>query len=315
MNDTVYYKECMTIVVPVYNRPDLIVRCLESMKSQTYRPLHIIVVDNASTDDTASQVSEWMGSNSESDLILELLSESRRGAAYARDTGLGKVKTEKVMFFDSDDVMRHNAVTEIMDAWKKDPSADAVAWPLMVHAKSGDRLSHAISGNLLERHMVHAIFCTLGYAVKTDVIRACGGWNGKYSCWDDLETGVRILLDSPKVRALKFPIAEVFPQVESISGISFFEKQGKWEEALDGIDESISASSRGDKQRLHNIVSYRRAILAADYYKEGHPELAKPLYEQALSEVPTKKRPLIRFAYHWTKRRLRGAFYIVGKLL
>lgn len=315
MNDTTQNKNCMTIVVPVYNRPNLIVRCLESLKSQTYRPLHIIVIDNASTDDTASNVSIWMNSNSESDLRLELMSESRRGAAYARDSGLGKVMTEKVMFFDSDDVMRPNAVAEIMDAWEKDPSADAVAWPLVVHTESGDRLTHAISGNLLEKHMVHAIFCTLGYAVKTDVIKACGGWDGRYSCWVDLETGVRLLLGSPRVIALKFPLAEVFPQIESISGTSFFEKQGKWEAALDGIDESISASRRSDKQRLHNIVSYRRAILAADYYKEGHSELASPLYLQALSEVPKKKRPLIRFAYHWTKSGLRGAFSIVGKFL
>ncbi len=315
MESTVHHNEGMTIVVPVYNRPKLVVRCLESLKSQTYRPLHIIVVDNASTDETMSNVAQWMNLNSEADLTLELLSESRRGAAYARDAGLGKVKTDKVMFFDSDDMMLPNAISTIMDAWRKDTSAEAVAWPLLVHTKSGDRLTHAISGNLLERHMVHAIFCTLGYAVKTDVIRACGGWNGKYTCWDDLETGVRLLLDSPKVISIKVPLAEVFPQEVSISGTSFYEKRGKWELALDGMDESISGSGRNDKNRLHNIVSYRRAILAADYYKEGHEEVARPLYEQALSEVPKIKRPLIRFAYHWTKHGLRGAFSIVGKLL
>ncbi|MDE5871038.1 MAG: hypothetical protein K2H22_03705, partial [Muribaculaceae bacterium] len=96
---------------------------------------------------------------------------------------------------------------------------------------------------------------------------------------------------------------------------SFSSKHGIWEKALDGIDVSIDKSGRSDRVRLHNIVPYRRAILAAHYAKEGRLELAKPLYRQALREIPKEKRPLIRFAYHWTKRGMRGAFSIVGKFL
>ena len=315
MNESGYDKLCMTVVIPVYNRQILINRCLDSIFMQTYRPLHVIVVDNASSDATAETVANWAMTHNDPHFSLELLSESRRNASYARQTGLDHTDTEKVMFFDSDDSMRPNEIERIMKAWEENPDADAVAWPLLVHGSKGSRLTHSINGNLLEKHMVHAIFRTQGYAVKTDYIRECGGWEGEFSCWDDLETGVRLLLRSPKVKALSSPLADVYPQVESISGVSFSEKVGRWELALDGIDKAISLSGYKKKDRLHNIVSYRRAILAADYYKEGHPELANPLYKQALSEVSRKKRPLIRFAYHWTKSGLRGAFYIVGKFL
>ena len=59
MNESEYYADCMTVVVPVYNRAHLIRRCLDSIYAQTYRPLCVIVVDNASTDSTALAVEDW----------------------------------------------------------------------------------------------------------------------------------------------------------------------------------------------------------------------------------------------------------------
>ena len=305
----------MTIVVPVYNRPKLIVRCLESLKAQTYRPLHIIVVDNASTDDTVDNVERWMHSNADKDFSMEILSETNPGAAYARNMGLNHVSTDKVMFFDSDDIMRPNCVDAVMCLWYCNPEIDIIAWQVAIHQNGNDRITHPIKGNLTEQHLVHAILRTQGYAIKTDFIKKTGGWRGEFPSWNDLETGSRVLLSGPHVKALDGVYADVYHQKESITGENFSDKHGTWEKSLDGIDKSIRTSARKDKRRLHNIISYRRAILAAHYSKEGHPELAKPLYHQALSDIPKKKRPLIRFAYHWTKCGLRGAFSIVGKLL
>lgn len=310
-----HYNNCMSIIVPVYNRPHLVERCLNSLKAQTYRPMHVIVVDNASTDDTINHVKRWKESNEDENLTMEILSDMRHGAAYARETGLFYVDTEKVMFFDSDDYMRPECVASVMKAWREDPSIDVIAWPVVFHYGSKTELSHSISGNLLEQHLVHSIFRTLGYAIKTDFLRKAGGWRGEFPNWNDLETGSRVLLLDPKVKAFEKPMMDVYPQSESITGLSFSSKAGKWEKSLDAIDGSIDASGRTDAQRLHNIVTYRRAVLAADYAKEGHLELADLLYKRALSEIENKKRPLIRFAYHWTKLGMRGAFSIVSPFL
>ncbi len=315
MKDIAHHKECMSIVVPVYNRPNLVVRCLGSLKTQTYRPIHVIVVDNASSDDTYANVKRWKDENSTDDFTVDVLSEVRKGAAYARETGLKEVKTDKVMFFDSDDEMKPYCVASIIDLWHEYPEIDVVAWPVAVHKGNKVEITHSITGNLLERHLVHSIFRTLGYAIRTDFLRKAGGWRGEFPNWNDLETGSRILMLNPKVKAFRRPLMDIYPQCESITGLSFSSKPGNWEKSLDGIDETISNSGRNDRQRLHNIITYRRAILAAHYSKEGHPELAIPLYQQALREIPKEKRPLIRFAFHWTKRGLRGAFSIVGKFL
>ncbi len=315
MNTHDDHRECMTVVVPVFNRADLIVRCLDGLKAQTYRPLHIIVVDNGSTDDTVANVLKWKDSNMSDDLTLGVQTESTPGAAYARERGLQNVKTDKVMFFDSDDVMRSDCVQTVMDTWRSNPGLDVIAWPVAIHQDDKVRVTHSVKGNLLERHLVHAILRTHGYAIKTGYLKMVGGWRGKFPNWNDLETGSRILMRSPKVKAIEKVLVDVYHQKESITGDSFSSKCGKWEKSLDGIDMSISQSNRDDRQRLHNIITYRRAILAAHYAKEGHPELARRLYRQALREIPNEKRPPIRFAYHWTRLGMRGAFSIIGKFL
>lgn len=310
-----YDEVCMSVVVPVFNRPQLIVRCLDAIKAQTYRPLHVIVVDNGSTDCTRDAVCRWMEENIDecSVFSVDLLEDGRHGAAYARQTGLDHVATDKVMFFDSDDTMRPDCVASVMELWKMHPDADAVGWPVAINYPDGLKNTHALRGDLLERHLIHAVFRTHGYAVKTDFIRKAGGWKGEFPNWNDLETGTRILLRDPEVLVIKRPLVDIHPQKESITGTCFSCKHGNWEKSLTGIDRSIEESGRSDKVRLHNIINYRRAILAAHYAKEGHKALAVPLYRQALSEVPKKKRPLIRFAYHWTRLGMRGAFSIIGK--
>lgn len=308
-------QETMTIVVPVFNRPELVVRCLDSLSAQTWRPIHIIVVDNGSTDDTAAAVGRWQAANESEGLSLELLSDPRRGAAYARQTGLEHTLTDKVMFFDSDDVMRPDNVASVMEAWKSKPEAQLVVFPIVRHLAGAERPTHSATGNLLERHLVHAILQTECFAVKTAWLRSVGGWRGEYPNWNDFETGTRILLREPEVVAISRPLADVYPQKESITGVSFSAKAGLWEKSLDGIERSIKESGRKDIARLLNIVAYRRAVLAACYAKEGRMDLAAPLCRQALRQVSATRRPLIRFAYHWTRLRLRGAFILVGPFL
>lgn len=308
-------KETMTIVVPVYNRPQLILRCLDSLYAQTWRPLHVIVVDNASTDGTPKGIENWIQHHSDDGFSVTLAHEPCKGAAYARQKGLELADTDKVMFFDSDDTLRPEAVATIMDLWRNEPDADLVIWPVLIHHSARPQQTHTPSGNLIERHLVHSLLRTQGYAVKKDFFLKAGGWRGEFPCWDDFETGTRLLMQSPKTIGIHSPLVDVYPQEESITGLDFSSKAGLWEKSLDAIESSIRESNRPDRQRLLNIVSYRRAILAAHYSKEGHAELALPLYHQSVEEMRSSKRPFIRFAYEWTRRGLRGAFLLVGRFL
>lgn len=307
--------EAMTIVVPVYNRARLIIRCLDSIYAQTYRPINVIVVDNASTDGTSAAVIKWISDHSEEGFSATLLYEAERGAAFARRKGLEFTETDKVMFFDSDDVMRPDCVQRVMKEWSVRPYVQVVAWPTAYHYPGRSFTTHSIKGNLIERHLVHSVLRTIGYAVKTSFIRRAGGWKGEFPTWDDFELGVRILLAEPSVIGIRKPLADVYHQDESITGTDYSSKAGSWEHSLDSIESLIEKSGRPDTRRLLNIVNYRRAILAADYAKEHRPDLASHLLEEALKKTPASKRPALRFAYQYTRMGLRGAFMLVSPFL
>src|ERR1700730_3884334 len=83
----------VSTVIPVRNRPQLIVRALESVTSQTYPPAEVIVVDDASTDETPHIVEN---------LALIRLTKNG-GAAKARNIGAEVAKGEFLAFLDSDD--------------------------------------------------------------------------------------------------------------------------------------------------------------------------------------------------------------------
>jgi glycosyltransferase involved in cell wall biosynthesis len=90
----------VTTIIPVWNRPKFIVRAVESVISQSFPVTEIIVVDDASTDDTPLVLDAL--AKATNNLVLIKLSENV-GAAKARNTGANAAKGEFVAFLDSDD--------------------------------------------------------------------------------------------------------------------------------------------------------------------------------------------------------------------
>lgn len=311
-------KEELTIVVPVWNREHLVTRCLDSVKAQTYRPLRLIVVDNNSTDGTADAVREWAEANGADGFEVELLSETRQGAAAARKCGENMVWTRVVAFFDSDDTMRPDYAESIMNEYSSSPELDIVSWRVLFHKLDGsEAVSNYWNGSGCEKHLVNAVLKTQGYAVRTDFLRAAGGWDPDMREWDDWELGVRLLMKDPKVRFLDKVLADVWCQEVSITGTSFSGRIGVWEDVMDLVEKYIRDSGRPDMNRWLRIVDYRRVILAADYYKEGAKKEANALFRMTMNnpELSLLNKIGLWFSYRYTRRRLRGAFLIVSPLI
>lgn len=88
----------ISIIIPVYNRADSILRCLDSVWRQTYQHYEVIVVDDGSVDNTL--------------LLLKKITEKRfsvichscnKGPAEARNTGIKRARGDFIAFLDSDD--------------------------------------------------------------------------------------------------------------------------------------------------------------------------------------------------------------------
>lgn len=88
----------VSVIIPVYNRSQAVVRAISSVRAQTFQDFELIVVDDGSTESLAAAVS------SVKDSRLRLVAHKRnRGPAAARNTGVAKAKGRFVAFLDSDD--------------------------------------------------------------------------------------------------------------------------------------------------------------------------------------------------------------------
>lgn len=101
---------CISIIIPSYNRANLLERTLESIKSQSSPDWECIVVDDFSNDNTNTVVSLLMRDDSR---ISYYLNEHKKGAQGARNTGLDHAKYDWVIFFDSDNIMHHDFVEKM----------------------------------------------------------------------------------------------------------------------------------------------------------------------------------------------------------
>lgn len=91
--------DLITIIVPVYNVEKYINECVDSLISQTYKNIEIILIDDGSMDKSG----EICDSYAASDARIKVIHKQNEGLGFARNTGLKAAQGKFVTFIDSDD--------------------------------------------------------------------------------------------------------------------------------------------------------------------------------------------------------------------
>lgn len=113
----------ISVIIPTYNRSQLLREAVESVLQQTYQNFEIIIVDDASTDDTEGVVKKLMASDSR---IRYYRQETNKRAPAARNRGLHQAKGDYIQFLDSDDLLLSEKFKVSMAVFEKQLDLDAV---------------------------------------------------------------------------------------------------------------------------------------------------------------------------------------------
>lgn len=89
----------VSIIIPVYNVENYVRECLDSVISQTYSNLEILIVDDGSTDSSGAICDEYMGK----DTRIKVFHKTNGGLSDARNYGIDRATGEYLSFVDSDD--------------------------------------------------------------------------------------------------------------------------------------------------------------------------------------------------------------------
>jgi len=180
----------VSVIIPVFNNIEYLYKCLISLKESIYSNFEVIVVDDASTLDIKTRLS---------DDIKYYRLDTKSGPAAARNLGASKAIGEILMFLDSDIVIRPNTISKIASRFSEDPDLSAVFGSYDDDPYEKDFLSQYKN---LVHHFVHQqsnrqanTFWAGCGAIKKSIFLEVGGFNGeKYptSSIEDIELGYRI---------------------------------------------------------------------------------------------------------------------------
>ncbi len=121
----------VSVVIPTMNRADDVINCIKSVLASTYKNIEIIVVDNASSDNTTAQIERIFSKNNKIKLIKSAIN---LGAAGGRNRGAKEATGDYLLFVDSDNVVDKEMIGELVRFFNNHEKCGMVG-PLMLYKR------------------------------------------------------------------------------------------------------------------------------------------------------------------------------------
>ena len=198
----------VNVIVPSYNAAKFICETLDSVLSQTYSNIELIVVNDGSKDDTDAVVRAYQ--SAKNDPRLSYFSKLNTGVSDTRNFGFARSRGEYVAFLDADDLFLPNNLAEKVKALDAAPSAGMAYSASICFGESGIiRIQEASipTGNALEPliDFTAGLNSPSSNLIRRRCFEAVGGFDVKLSTSADWEFWVR-LSESWDVVALSEPL-------------------------------------------------------------------------------------------------------------
>jgi GT2 family glycosyltransferase len=123
----------ISVIIPTYNRANMVCDCVDSVLAQKGVDLEVIVVDDCSPDDTGQKIKERFGNDGR---VRYMRNEKNSFQAVSRNNGAKVSKGEYFLFLDDDNLLDENAANELIRCFERHPDAGLVA-PLSIHLRPG----------------------------------------------------------------------------------------------------------------------------------------------------------------------------------
>lgn len=161
----------ITVIIPTFNRANIIERTIESVRQQTFRDWECLVVDDHSTDNTKELIEQF---HIQDCRIKYIVNEDTKGANGARNTGIQHAKGIYISFLDSDDCWHQNMLEKQLEKYMSDPSISCVYSKIQTVVNENEKYPWGIF-NGLQGHIYKEVL-DQGYLTPTSTLsvkRAC----------------------------------------------------------------------------------------------------------------------------------------------
>jgi glycosyltransferase involved in cell wall biosynthesis len=193
----------VSIIVPIFNAEGTLLETLQSVYSQNFRPIELVLVDDGSADKSVTLAEEFASLVVEgaSSFSVNVLTQANGGAPKARNRGARSSRGEFVVFLDADDMLDPEKIGRQVSALEKNSDWDFCYGPVAILEESNRRPY----GNCLVdwrsaalRQLSWPLFSTLGPVLRRHFINRVGQWDEDLTACQDWELHSRMVMLRPK---------------------------------------------------------------------------------------------------------------------
>jgi glycosyltransferase involved in cell wall biosynthesis len=195
----------ISVIIPAYNAARFIRETVESVLQQTLPPDEVLVIDDGSTDDTAS-IAESFGPS------VRVIRRRNVKLAATRNFGVQEAKSEWVAFLDADDLWQSNKLQRQVEELSRNPEADLcyTGRVLLLQEKETTRLGTVVpvppADEIREALYRNTTFLPSSVMVRRSVFLAIGGHDTTFKLVEDWDTWLRLLHAGTKFAACPEPL-------------------------------------------------------------------------------------------------------------
>jgi glycosyltransferase involved in cell wall biosynthesis len=182
----------VTVIVPTRNAAAYVADALESIKSQSYAPIEVVLVDAGSTDGTL-EIAERFG--------IQPIRQAGTGLAAAWNQGLAAAQGEAVAFLDSDDRWTPDKLEQQVRVLERREDVDAVITRVRFVLEPGFEVPPGFRAELLDGDYLSQMPSSL--LARRSVFERIGNFDTRWEIASDVDWFARLLDSDLRVEALE----------------------------------------------------------------------------------------------------------------
>ncbi|MCB9427098.1 MAG: glycosyltransferase family 2 protein [Flavobacteriales bacterium] len=267
-----------SVVIPLYNKQDYITNAVKSVLRQTVTDIEIIIVNDASTDNSLSRIEQLTDSR------IQIIHHTKnKGLSAARNTGIKKATSDFIAFLDADDTWENSFLFTIQKLISKYPQAGIFGTNYQEQYPNGHQqepqkniptnFKDGIISNFFESNLHQPIYNYSSVCFRATVFEQVGYFDESINYAEDIDFNIRVNLKFELAYSQK-PLSVFFTNTQNqITNTALGNKTIP--------DFNKYQQTNSDNLSLIKYLDFQRYILAKHYKTEGN----KLFFEKKIAEI------------------------------
>jgi glycosyltransferase involved in cell wall biosynthesis len=282
----------VSIVVPTRNRAHLLPETVASVREQRFTDWELIIVDEASTDETQRYLRTLRDPR-----IRSIRRDEAGGPSIARNDGFALARGELVMFLDDDDLLRPDALVRLTEALRAHPESPAASGACRLFHDNGDSVRvwrpDTKVTRVMWREFLYGWWSNSGQNLyRSSVIRELGGFDPTFFAVQDRKLWLQVARRGP-ICVLPCVVMEYRQHAKQITKRPDIQEERLrcWEQFIESLPASERAECRRIRRSAELSAGAERARGDGRFATATRLQLGAILSARSLVASPLLRRP------------------------